>query len=419
MPIDGWREVRLRDVAALNPEQLMNDTPPSYRFQYLDIASIERIGRIGEGHSMSFADAPSRAKRRARTGDILVSTVRPYLRSFALIRNAPNNLVASTGFTVVRPRHANDAEFIYQHILSSRFVEFLIPRMKGGNYPAVTADDVGAFPLLLPGYLERSRIAAILSSIDDVIEKTEAVIAQLQVVKQAMMQELLTRGLPGRHTRFKMTEIGEMPMEWRVERLVALLREPIKNGYSPVCPTTPTGRWILHLGAVTHDGFNPNAVKPAPLDNPGVQAAILEQGDLLVSRSNTRERVGLVGIFNGTPVHCSYPDLLMRVRTLPTLNVNYLEQVLLSSRARRYFSQCARGTSESMVKINRQTLEQFSVAIPPPEEQSEIADAAFIFSDRISAERAVAMALKAMKDILATVLLTGELRVTGDQEIAA
>ena len=53
---------------------------------------------------------------------------------------------------------------------------------------------------------------------DEVIEKTEAVIEQLQVVKKAMMQELLTRGLPGRHTRFKQTEIGEIPEEWEVVR---------------------------------------------------------------------------------------------------------------------------------------------------------------------------------------------------------
>ena len=71
-------------------------------------------------------------------------------------------------------------------------------------------------PILLPPLPEQRKIAAILSSVDEVIEKTEAVIEQLQVVKKAMMQELLTRGLPGRHTRFKQTEIGEIPEEWEV-----------------------------------------------------------------------------------------------------------------------------------------------------------------------------------------------------------
>ena len=64
---------------------------------------------------------------------------------------------------------------------------------------------------MYPSLREQRKIAAILSSVDDAIEKTQAVIDQVQVVKRGLMQELLTRGLPGRHTRFKQTEIGEVP----------------------------------------------------------------------------------------------------------------------------------------------------------------------------------------------------------------
>ena len=68
--------------------------------------------------------------------------------------------------------------------------------------------------LPLPPLPEQLKIAAILSSLDDAIEKTQAVIDQVQVVKRGLMQQLFTRGLPGRHTRFKQTEIGEIPAEW-------------------------------------------------------------------------------------------------------------------------------------------------------------------------------------------------------------
>src|ERR1019366_2159540 len=66
----------------------------------------------------------------------------------------------------------------------------------------------------LPPLGEQRKIAVILSSVDDAIGATQAVIDQLQVAKKAMMAELLTRGLPGRHKKFKMTEIGEVPEEW-------------------------------------------------------------------------------------------------------------------------------------------------------------------------------------------------------------
>src|ERR1041384_567721 len=107
---------------------------------------------------------------------------------------------------------------------------------------------------------------------------------------------------------------GMTPEGWRPASLGELLREPIRNGYSPNCPSHPTGKWILHLGAVTPHGYNPVAVKPAPLEDPRVDATLLEVGDLLVSRSNTRERVGLAGVYSGSPAPCGNPDLLMRVR---------------------------------------------------------------------------------------------------------
>ena len=99
-----WNLVKLGYVAQVNPGQLGSRTDPSYRMEYLDIAAIEQPGVIGASQSLTFAEAPSRARRRARAGDILVSTVRPYLRNFARVRESFSNLVASTGYAVVRPR---------------------------------------------------------------------------------------------------------------------------------------------------------------------------------------------------------------------------------------------------------------------------------------------------------------------------
>lgn len=268
-----------------------------------------------------------------------------------------------------------------------------------------------ALPVPLPSLTEQRKIAAILSSVDEAIEKTEAVIAQLDVVKKAMLEELLTRGIPGRHSRFKQTEIGEVPEEWRVESLGKLLREPIRNGYSPVCPKTPTGRWILHLGSVTFDGFDAKAVKPAPPDDARVDQSRLEVGDLLVSRSNTQERVGLAGIYWGEPTPCSYPDLLMRVRPRAELEVRFLELALLSGMGRAYFERTSRGTSGSMKKIDRAILESFPIAVPDIAEQAEIVAVASSIRARLRSEEAVLAALAETRAALSASLLTGRVRV--------
>ena len=188
----GWSIASLRSLSQINPEQLASGTDPDYLLEYLDIASIERPGLIGDSKKFRFADAPSRARRIVRRGDILVSTVRPYLRNFACVREANDNLVASTGYAVVRPGYGVDGRFLYQHTLSVGFVEYLKTRMTGSNYPAVTARDVGSYRLSLPPLAEQCKIAAVLSSMDDAIEKLCQSSDRMQIVKRGLLSVLLT-----------------------------------------------------------------------------------------------------------------------------------------------------------------------------------------------------------------------------------
>ena len=127
----------------------------------------------------------------------------------------------STEFIVLGPRpNLTIPRFIYYLAKNPRFRSFAISQMRGTSgrqrVPANVFDD---FEIGVPPLSEQDKIAAILSSVDDAIEKTQAVIDQVQVVKQGLMQELLTRGLPGRHTRFKQTEMGKIPEDWPLVRI--------------------------------------------------------------------------------------------------------------------------------------------------------------------------------------------------------
>ena len=188
----GWSIASLSGLATINPEQIGIGTDPDYLFEYLDIAAIERPGLIGDSQKLRFADAPSRARRKVCRGDILVSTVRPYLRNFACVREDNDNLVVSTGYAVVRPGYGVDGRFLYQHILSAGFVEHLKTRMTGSNYPAVAARDVGSYRLSLPPLAEQRKIAAVLSSMDDAIEKLSQSSDRMQIVKRGLLSALLT-----------------------------------------------------------------------------------------------------------------------------------------------------------------------------------------------------------------------------------
>jgi len=283
---------------------------------------------------------------------------------------------------------------------------------------SISFKTLSSFPLHLPPLPEQRRIAEILSSVDEAIAATQAIIAQTRTVKQGVLKRLLTKGIG--HTRFKQTEIGEIPDAWEVHALPDLLREPVRNGYSPVCPSEPTGKWILGLSALTHDGFNPLGVKPAPLDDSRLDKATLEPGDIVISRSNTPERVGLVGLYNGEPMPCHYPDLMMRLRfDHQRIKAEFAAAWLSFLQAQGHFAEAASGTSSSMVKINRAILAEVAVPVPGLAEQREIVDRLAQVSAVEDHARHQGFVLQQTKSALMSDLLTGRKRVPMNELAAA
>jgi type I restriction enzyme S subunit len=207
------------------------------------------------------------------------------------------------------------------------------------------------------------------------------------------------------------TESSSLP--WPETTLGEHLSAPIKNGYSPVCPTKDTGMWTLSLSAVTIDGFNPKGAKPAPSDDAKASDYLLQYQDILVSRSNTPERVGLAGIYKGVPENCFYPDLMMRVRLKESLLAEYLLLQLLAPNGRKYFSQAARGSSGSMVKIDRILLENFLLPLPPLPEQKAIAKALSDVDALITSLDQLIAKKRAIKQGAMQQLLTGKTRLPG------
>ncbi|WP_084502213.1 restriction endonuclease subunit S [Fundidesulfovibrio putealis] len=213
---------------------------------------------------------------------------------------------------------------------------------------------------------------------------------------------------------YKQTEVGVIPEDWELSQLGNNLREPIRNGYSPVCSSQPTGVWILSLSAVSPNGLNPSGVKHAPANDPRVLQNLLVVDDVVVSRSNTPDRVGLAGVYRGEPTPCAYPDLLMRIRLGDSLNPEYLLFCLLSSPGRRYFSDNARGSSNSMVKIDRTILESFPIPLPPTKAEQEAIAAALSDADALieSLEQLIAKK-RNIKQGAMQELLTGSKRLLG------
>jgi type I restriction enzyme S subunit len=171
---------------------------------------------------------------------------------------------------------------------------------------------------------------------------------------------------------------------WKTVWLRDLLSGPIKNGYSPNCVDEPTGKWVLGLGALDGRGLNIKEIKAVPMGNKKVTPYILKEGDFLVSRSNTLDKVGRAALFRGEIENCSYPDLMMRFRiNEKDVYPDFLDEYLRSELAQRYFRRCAAGTSLSMVKITKTTLEKLKIYLPPKTQQIKIANIARYLTNQI------------------------------------
>ncbi len=217
---------------------------------------------------------------------------------------------------------------------------------------------------------------------------------------------------------YKQTKVGVIPEEWEVVNLKSILSKNIQNGYSPVCPEKDTGHWILGLGALSRNGkLNIFDRKPAPVNDDKVKQFILEENDFLISRANTPERVGFSGVFRSKDKIYSYPDLMMRFRISEKLvNIEYAENYLKSFRVLQYLQSSAAGSSSSMVKINKKTVESIQFVLPPLKEQQKIAQILTTWDDAISKQEALIEAKEQLKKGLMQKLLSGEVRFAGFDE---
>ena len=274
-----------------------------------------------------------------------------------------------------------------------------------------------AYELAVPPLSEQRKIAAILSSVDDAIEKTQAVIDQVRVVKRGLLQELLTRGWPEEHTRFKKTPIGEIPENWHYAPLGT--RTELQPGFAFKSQDfSPDGDRLLRGSnvAVGRLTWPADKTKYFPRERRGeVSEYVLQQDDIIVAM----DRPFIAGGFKIARVTSSdLPALLLqrvgRFHKHRELTPGYLWQLLQSHCVETHLQITQKGTD--LPHISKSEIEASICPFPPVEEQEQIASCLATldeYATRLSEQQQQAQQLKSA---LMSVLLTGELRVTPGPE---
>ena len=261
------------------------------------------------------------------------------------------------------------------------------------------ADDINRVRIPLPPVLEQRKIAAILSSVDDAIEKTQAVIDQAQIVKRGLMQELFTRGVPAPDS-----PEGWMPMAFGDVAAVVGGGTPKRsepafwNGNLPwATPTDVTGlrgRIIAQTASsITEAGLASSSAKLLPPDS------------LLVT---TRATIGACAVNRvAMATNQGFQSLVPKPGTCVDF-LYYLVQYHV-----RGLEQLAAGST--FLELSRRTVRGFRVLMPPLPEQRKIAAVLSSVDEIIEKNQAVMDRLQVVKSGLMPALLTGEVRVTPER----
>lgn len=170
----NWRVVRLGDVCQ-KTETINPQNTPNEEFTYVDVSSVSNQTFSIETPTRIFGrDAPSRARRLIRTGDVVFATVRPTLMRVAQVPSPLDEAVCSTGYIVLRPRPELDARFLFYSLFRPSFQGAMESLQSGASYPAVNDGQVLAQPMLLPPLEEQKRIVAALDQTFAALDRARA-----------------------------------------------------------------------------------------------------------------------------------------------------------------------------------------------------------------------------------------------------
>jgi type I restriction enzyme S subunit len=205
-----WKEYKVSDLAFIN--NLSLDKDYSHKFiEYLDTGSVTQ-GKIDNYQIFNIEDAPSRAKRLVAEKDIIISSVRPIQRHYAILKNVKPNLVVSTGFVVLTCKESIDPYYLYYYLTQDDITYYLDSIAEGSTsaYPSLTPDVIGDLEISLPLLPEQRTIASVLSSLDDKIDMLHRQNKTLEQMAETLFRQWFVEEAEEEWEETKLEELGSI-----------------------------------------------------------------------------------------------------------------------------------------------------------------------------------------------------------------
>ncbi len=377
VPANHWHRMRLGECTVMN-EATYSPKEDWPFVNYLDTGSItdNRIERI-QCLKPNKDKLPDRARRKIEPGDIVFSTVRPNQRHFGLLRDVPENFLASTGFAVL---HARDeiahTGFIYWFLTQAKIIDQLhtIAKNSTSAYPSIRSSDIKNLNIDLPPLPEQRAIAGILGALDDKINLNRRMNETLEAMARALFKDWFVDFGPVRTKmegrdpylppeiwnlfpdRFANSEIGEIPKGWEVSPLDDLISvNPLRR--------LPKGQMApyLDMANMPTKGHIPDTISARPFGS----GTKFMNGDTLVARITPHLENGktaYVDFLQEGEVGWGSTDYIV-FRPKSPLPYEFAYCLARNLRFREFAIQNMTGTSGRW-RVQAQTLQKFPLTCP-------------------------------------------------------
>ena len=384
---DGWIRGTLRDQLDLCRNGLVcrQDADP------VEGLPITRIETISEGkinwHRVGYVSREDvKPQYLLRRGDILLSHINSIKHIGKVAQKTDDRpLLHGMNLMVLRFAQHLDPGFAFATMASHRTKAYMESRAKKAvNQASINSQDIYALPILLPPLSEQRVIAAVLDSIDEAIKRTEAVIAATERLRDALLHELLTRGVRGWHSEWKdVPGIGTLPACWEVVRLGEIAT--LQRGMDLPSDKRLPGDVPVYGANGIHGVHN-----SSPIDGPGV----------ITGRS------GSMGLVHYTESSYWPLNTTLYVKDFHGNNERFVYYFLSGMGLERF------AASTGVPSLNRNFVHPIRVSIPPLAEQLTIVAVLDSVEEAAERGREESDVLQSLKAAASDALLTGHVRVS-------
>ena len=344
-------------------------------------------------------------------GDIIIAKMAdPVARACIIPDIDKRYLMASDGIRLSISKKDYDANFVLYAINSTYFRKNAERHSTGTTRLRIGLTELRNLPIGLPQLKEQRRIAEILTTVDDAIEKTSQIIDKIKKLKKGLMQRLLTHGIG--HKKYKETEIGEIPVDWAVVKLGKVA--DLKNGIN-FKKEQKGNKGILTIDVLnmysTSIFIDPTNLYRIDIDQKNKEDYLLKDKDILFVRSSVkREGVGWASLFKFFNEQVTFCGFIIRARLVTTkIHPEFLIHFLRSDAVRgRLISVSGQA---AITNISQDALQGVHIVIPSENEQKKIVKILSSVDNKIEKESNHRNQLNSLKKGLMQVLLTGKLRV--------